>query len=452
MVLAALAGALLFSACKKDSNLKASKSDCDDACTHATALNSGKQDAFARRCSTICVDKEWTVGDTRCVNDAKTYDDAENCGAVAKALLDLKEGAPPATARTTTAAAAATRVKAKATAKARTTSRIRATKRPTKSNAHAPLGAGRGAPRAIDYARARMARVLVVDDSAMDRRLAGSLLAKRAGIEPLYAENGRQALELVASSAPDVVLTDLQMPEMDGLELVEAIRARHGAVPVVLMTAHGSEEIAVRALQKGAASYVSKRNLARELVATIENVLEVTRARHDEQRALACFVSAESHFELDNDLTKVPLLIAFLEAQIGRVLGVDETAWIQIGVALREALVNAIVHGNLEVASALRESDGPAVDALCARRAIEAPWAARRVLVVARHGRDEATFVIRDEGPGFDPTSLPDPTDALLLEQVHGRGILLIRTFMDEVRHNAAGNEITMVKRFAQSS
>ncbi len=297
-----------------------------------------------------------------------------------------------------------------------------------------------------------MPRVLVVDDSAMDRRLAGSLLAKRGGIETQYAENGRQALELVAASAPDVVLTDLQMPEMDGLELVEAIRARHGAVPVVLMTAHGSEEIAVRALQKGAASYVSKRSLARELVATIENVLELTRARHDEQRALACFVEAESRFELDNDLTRVPLLIAFLEVSLGKVLGVDETAWIQIGVALREALVNAIVHGNLEVESALRESDAAAHDALCARRSREAPWSTRRVHVAVRHTRDEATFVVRDQGPGFDPSSLPDPTDALLLEKVHGRGILLIRTFMDAVRHNAAGNEITMVKRFSRAS
>lgn len=92
LLVAAIAGALLFAACKKDSSLKASKTDCDDACTHVTALNSGKQDKFARRCSNICVDKEWSVGDTRCINDAKTYDDAQNCGAVAKALLDLKEG------------------------------------------------------------------------------------------------------------------------------------------------------------------------------------------------------------------------------------------------------------------------------------------------------------------------------------------------------------------------
>lgn len=55
--------------------------------------------------------------------------------------------------------------------------------------------------------------------------------------------------------------------------------------------------------------------------------------------------------------------------------------------------------------------------------------------------------MIRDEGPGFDSTSLPDPTDPVNLEKVSGRGLLLIRTFMDEVRHNPKGNEIVLVKR-----
>jgi anti-sigma regulatory factor (Ser/Thr protein kinase) len=65
----------------------------------------------------------------------------------------------------------------------------------------------------------------------------------------------------------------------------------------------------------------------------------------------------------------------------------------------------------------------------------------------ARETRTEVTFVIADEGPGFDPSRLPDPTDPAQLERVHGRGLLLIRTFMDEVSHNERGNEITMVKR-----
>jgi len=56
-------------------------------------------------------------------------------------------------------------------------------------------------------------------------------------------------------------------------------------------------------------------------------------------------------------------------------------------------------------------------------------------------------FVIRDQGPGFDPTSLPDPTAPENLEKVSGRGLLLMRTFMDEVHFNEVGNEVVLIKR-----
>jgi CheY-like chemotaxis protein/anti-sigma regulatory factor (Ser/Thr protein kinase) len=294
-----------------------------------------------------------------------------------------------------------------------------------------------------------MTTVLVVDDSAMDRRLAGSLL-KRAGYASFFANNGREALEMVAETTPDVVLTDLQMPEMDGLELVEAIRSRYPVVPVILMTAHGSEEIAVRALQKGAASYVPKRRLAQALVTTIANVLDIARSAEPEQQVLAFRVYTESRFELDNDVTRVTPLVGFLEGSLRR--SMDETALLQVGVALREAVVNAMYHGNLEVSSSLREGDDRAFQALIAERQKQLPYAARRVHVTARTTRDDVTYVVTDEGPGFDPSSLPDPTDPAQLEKEHGRGLLLIRTFMDEVSHNARGNEITMVKRFASAA
>ena len=61
--------------------------------------------------------------------------------------------------------------------------------------------------------------------------------------------------------------------------------------------------------------------------------------------------------------------------------------------------------------------------------------------------RTEATYVIRDEGRGFDPAALSDPTSPQNLDRLTGRGLFLIRTFMDEVRHNDVGNEITLVKR-----
>jgi CheY-like chemotaxis protein len=280
----------------------------------------------------------------------------------------------------------------------------------------------------------------------MDRRLAGTLL-KRAGIEAAYAENGAAALAHIEAHAPDIVITDLQMPEMDGLSLVREVRGRFAHVPVILMTAHGSEEIAVQALQLGAASYVPKRSLAHDLVSTVRSVIELSTASRASLRVIECLDQIESRFVLDNDVADIPALVAHLEGDLTRLKLCDETELLQIGVALREALVNAIFHGNLEVSSALREIDGgKPYHELAGRRRHETPYRERRVRVTVLQRRSEVRYLIADDGPGFDPRALPDPTDISQLERVSGRGLLLIRTFMDEVEHNERGNEITMIK------
>ena len=138
-----------------------------------------------------------------------------------------------------------------------------------------------------------MATILVVDDVALDRHLAGTLLEEHSGWSAIYAEDGREALSLIKRKVPDLVLTDLQMPELNGLELVEAIRRDYAHVPVILMTAHGSEDIAVAALKRGAASYVPKRDLARDLVPTTEKVLGMARFNWNQQQVLDCLVETE---------------------------------------------------------------------------------------------------------------------------------------------------------------
>lgn len=301
-----------------------------------------------------------------------------------------------------------------------------------------------------------MATILVVDDSPIDRHLAGNLLEKRAGMTALdkrtgmhaiYANNGIEALEVISKTPPDLVLTDLLMPDMNGLELTEEIKRRHPLIPVILMTAHGSEDIAIQALQKGAASYVPKRNLAQELIETVENVLDVSRSDQSQKRLLECLTQTESHFTLDNDIALIPPLIGHLQSNLNRMKVCDENGLIRVAVALREALVNAIQHGNMEVSSSLREKDEKLYHATIDERRQQEPYMDRRVHIIAKETRAEAVYIIRDEGPGFDPRLLPDPTDPTNLEKVSGRGLLLIRTFMDEVEHNSTGNEITMVKR-----
>src|SRR5580700_4455501 len=97
-------------------------------------------------------------------------------------------------------------------------------------------------------------RALVVDDSPTQAiELRHRLVV--AGFAVRMASNGREALAAVEQELPEIVLTDLQMPEMDGLELVQQLTRRHPGLPIILLTAFGSEEIAVRALRGGAAGY-----------------------------------------------------------------------------------------------------------------------------------------------------------------------------------------------------
>ena len=90
----------------------------------------------------------------------------------------------------------------------------------------------------------------------MERLLVEGLLRKNPDYRVELAENGKEALTKIAASPPDLVVTDLIMPEMDGLELVRTVRRRHPDIPVILMTAYGDETTVVDALEAGAASYV----------------------------------------------------------------------------------------------------------------------------------------------------------------------------------------------------
>lgn len=292
-----------------------------------------------------------------------------------------------------------------------------------------------------------MPTVLVVDDSAVDRQLIGGILEKDADLTIEYAVHGADALAKVEQAVPDLVVTDLVMPEMDGLQLVAAARRLHPLVPVVIVTAKGNEEIAVRALQQGAASYVPKRVLAQDLLEVVHNVLAVSYQQHSQTRLLGCMTRSDYSFVLDNDCSLFGPLVAYLQEGITRAGLCGQADRTRVGVALEEALTNALYRGNLEVSSELREEDDKKYHTLVTQRRQQAPYRDRRIYVEVTLTCQQAVFRIRDEGPGFDPSTLSDPTHPANLEKPGGRGILLMRTFMDEVAYNQAGNEITLVKR-----
>ena len=286
--------------------------------------------------------------------------------------------------------------------------------------------------------------ILLVDDSAVQRRIVHALLDAAGTWNVVHATDGVAALAAIERSPPALVLTDVYMPKMDGLALVEQVRDRFPAVPVVLMTGHGSEQIAVNALKAGAADYVPKRAMVTDLGRIIDRVLTSARADADRARLLSGMTGRVSRFVLENDPALVGPLVAHLrdDAVAVGVCGPHDVT--RIGIALEEALLNAIYHGNLEVSSKLKENgDGP-FHALARARRTQAPYAARRVRVSARVTPAKATFVVTDEGPGFNVAGLPDPTDPEFLERPSGRGLLLMRSFMDDVRYNPTGNRCTL--------
>ncbi|HVK13758.1 MAG TPA: response regulator [Gemmataceae bacterium] len=288
--------------------------------------------------------------------------------------------------------------------------------------------------------------VLVVDDSPVDGAKAAGIVQRTLGWRVERAADGKAALEAVARARPAVVLTDLQMPELDGLGLVERLHADEPLLPVVLMTAHGSEEIAVEALRRGAASYVPKRNLGLHLAETLTQVLGAAEVGRQRQQFLAeCRTELSETFVLPNNPAVLRPMVARLQDDLAALGLVGEKRRLRAGVAFEEALTNAMYHGNLEVSSDLRDGPDPgAYHRLAEDRRTIPPYKDRRIRVRTSLSRAAGSVTIEDEGPGFDPTGLPDPTDPENMGRACGRGLLLIRTFVDGVSFNPTGNAITL--------
>jgi CheY-like chemotaxis protein/anti-sigma regulatory factor (Ser/Thr protein kinase) len=295
-----------------------------------------------------------------------------------------------------------------------------------------------------------MAKILIVDDSAVEQRLAGGLLQASPDFELQYADNGREALEQMSLDSPDVVVTDLMMPEMDGLGLVRAARESFPHIPVILMTAYGNESVAAEALRHGAVSYIPKSRRADTMVQTVRQVLERVEAVHDRQRLSSCLDRIECCYVLDNDPKLLKPLLDMVENTLASVGVTDDVGLVRIGVALEEALLNALYHGNLSVKQSSYDEarqTGQA-DRLAEYHSKELPYCNRSITFKMSVSKEGAQFVIRDEGLGCRAVVLNSAHDsAEMFETGRHRGMALMRHLMDDVRYNDDGNEVKLSMR-----
>ena len=153
-----------------------------------------------------------------------------------------------------------------------------------------------------------METILIVDDEKNYLVVLSSFLSEE-GYEPITADNAQQALDIVENTDLDLVLTDMKMPSMDGIELLKLIKEKSPDLPVVMMTAYGTVEKAVEAMQLGAFNFVLKPFQNETLKQIIRNAVSTYSVLKENRRLVEAL---ESRYRFDNIIGKSkPMLAVF---------------------------------------------------------------------------------------------------------------------------------------------
>ncbi|MGD2271319.1 MAG: sigma-54 dependent transcriptional regulator [Desulfobacterales bacterium] len=186
-----------------------------------------------------------------------------------------------------------------------------------------------------------METILIVDDEKNYPLILGAVLEEE-GFEILAANSGHEALEILESSGVDLVLTDMKMPSMDGIELLEKIKVKDPDLPVIMMTAHGTVDKAVEAMQKGAYSYILKPFDNERLVIYVNKAISMYRVVK-ENRQLRDAV--KSHYSFGNIIGKSKTMQDVYET-IRKVAPTNATVLIEGESGTGKELVAKSIHFN----------------------------------------------------------------------------------------------------------
>ena len=184
-----------------------------------------------------------------------------------------------------------------------------------------------------------MRRVLGVDDEESLRRVVRSFL-KRDGYEVETASSGEEALGLVESFGPDVILTDVRMPKMGGLDLLATLKAKGNDATVIVMSAYGNVDLAIEAMKAGAYDYIQKPFKAEEVLLTLRKA-EEREALRRENRALRQEMRKENLFE--EILAKSPPMQAVFKT-VAKIAEFKTTALITGESGVGKELVARAIH------------------------------------------------------------------------------------------------------------
>lgn len=285
---------------------------------------------------------------------------------------------------------------------------------------------------------------LLVIDSCPETQACIAHLLQGRGYSVVAAPHPAAALATIDSAAPDIVITDLFLPEAAGLTLLKALKARHELCPVIVMAKDAPEPMIVEALRVGAADYLHKPVTEEELAHALQRARDLLPG---DLADLPGLCRSDYRLTVDSDPTHVPGIISRLVKTTASTL--PPIRRLHMRGALQELLFNAIEHGNLEIG--YREKQDALAEGryeqLLARRLAQARLRDRRVIIQVLHDKRASSleYRIADEGKGFKWRSLLTPSQEVCeSEDANGRGIFLARSFFPSLAYNERGNEVTI--------
>lgn len=288
-------------------------------------------------------------------------------------------------------------------------------------------------------------KILIVDDEAILRNLLVRFIRK-IGYEPIETEDGEKAIELFRLTHPEVVISDVMMPKMDGITLLSEIKKIDPQVIMILMTGFGNEDMVIRALRGGATNFFKKPFNFNDLADVINTTLKYKSELDTTTYASRALVEEIKKFEIETTQADIYPIINQICVNFRNVFPDSEIINLKIGI--EEMLTNAIEHGNLGITY---EEKNKAIEKgtfgrLLEQRMKEKNNQQKKIYLHSRLNKDHVEICIRDEGKGFNWRSLSEPSPENLLSY-NGRGIFLTKIFYDEVKFNERGNEVVIVKR-----
>ncbi len=280
----------------------------------------------------------------------------------------------------------------------------------------------------------------------------------------LLAGDGVEALDVLGRHRDiGVVVTDIRMPELDGLELIRRASGLYPDIGFIVVSGHGHTEDIITAMGLGARNYLRKPYDFAELEAALLregrrfSILREESARQEKERIVGQFLTSVEGmtYYLPSRMDLVPPLAFRLVGTLELMGVVEERQRGNVGLAIIEIVNNAIEHGNLglslEEKVELKTAGENQYLAELKRRSEIQPYCGRKVKVTFSATAERAELFVEDEGEGFDHLNLPDPTHPDNLFLPSGRGILLARTFLDEVEFIGKGNLVRLLKRRTQA-